>query len=223
MQQDDRNAGRAAGARGESRGWTSPAVLAIAAILVLVEAVLDGNALGLWGAHADWRTVAIAFAGFWAGLLDNWQPNYPGQPVAMFLTYAFLHSGPVHLAVNLVTLLSLGGAVVERAGQGRFLVVYLGSALGGGLFFAFLLPSPQPMVGASGALFGLFGALLAWDYAGRAGRPDRFGHLLRIVALLAVLNAALWWATQGLLAWQTHLGGFVFGWLIALALSPRSS
>jgi membrane associated rhomboid family serine protease len=67
------------------------------------------------------------------------------------------------------------------------------------------------MVGASGALFGLVGALVAWDTAERRALRLTLRPVLRILVILAAMNLVLWWAMNGQLAWQTHLGGFLAG------------
>jgi membrane associated rhomboid family serine protease len=180
-----------------------------------VEAVLFGAELGLWGAQG-WRRVAIEHAGFWPGLLGDWQPNYPAQPWLMFASYGFLHAGPVHFVVNMLTLWSLAPATADQFGQARFLALYLLSVIGGAVAFAALSFTPSPMVGASGALFGVAGALVAADFLHRRRNGASLTPVYRAVLLLVVLNLVLWWAMHGLLAWQTHLGGFVTGWLFAL-------
>lgn len=77
------------------------------------------------------------------------------------------------------------------------------------------------MVGASGALFGLAGAIVAWDYLDRFLLSEGLWPVLRTVLFLVGLNIALWWAMGGQLAWETHLGGFVTGWVMAMLLDPR--
>lgn len=166
---------------------------------------------GVWG-PARLRGTAYEYAGFWPGLLQGWRANYAAQPYVMFLTYGFLHAGPLHLGVNMVTLWSLGRAVAERAGLLGLALIYGGAILGGGLAYGVLAPGPQPMVGASGALFGLAGAYLAWGWADlrRAGQGP--WPVLRMVGFLVALNLVMYWWLDGQLAWQTHLGGFLAGW-----------
>ncbi|WP_254813820.1 rhomboid family intramembrane serine protease [Rhodovulum sp. ES.010] len=154
-------------------------------------------------------------------MLDDWKPNYSAQPYAMFFTYGFLHGGLAHLGVNMVTLWSLGRAVLDRVGAGGFALLYGGSILGGAAGFALLAPDLRPMVGASGALFGLAGGILAWLYVDRYTYREGLWPVIRAVLLLAALNVVLWWAMDGQLAWQTHLGGFVAGWVLALLIDPR--
>ena len=167
------------------------------------------------------RQLAYDYGGFWPGLLDDWVPNYPAQPYLMFLTYGFLHGGPVHLAVNMITLWSLGRAVLGRVGRPGFALLYAASILGGAAGFALLAPDLRPMVGASGALFGLVGGILAWSYVDRYTYREGLWPVVRAVLLLIGLNLVLWWAMDGQLAWETHLGGFVSGWVAALLVDPR--
>lgn len=203
--------------------WVSaqPTVIRGLVILCLLpELVLQGADLGLWGT-LRWRGIAYGWAGFWPGLLQNWQPNYPGQPWAMFATYGFLHSGLSHMAGNVVTLVWIGGPLVARVGQGRMVALWAASVIGGGIGYAALANATVPMVGASGGLFGLAGAWAAWDYIDRFTAAERLWPVARLVAVLVALNLFLWWAMGGQLAWQTHLGGFVAGWIVALILDPR--
>jgi membrane associated rhomboid family serine protease len=167
------------------------------------------------------RRLAYDYGGFWPGLLRDWRPNYPSQPWTMFLTYGFLHGGTTHLVVNMITLWSLGRAVLMRVGTRGFALLYVATILGGAAGFALLSPGLQPMVGASGALFGLVGGLLAWAYVDRFTFDEGLWPIARAVALLIALNLALWWAMGGQLAWETHLGGFVTGWVVALLIDPR--
>ena len=168
------------------------------------------------------RSVVYEYAGFWPGLLGNWTPNYPGQPILMFLTYGFLHSGLLHLVVNMITLTSLGPPVIDRVGTSKFLLIYAFSILGGAVGFAILSDTFRPMVGASGALFGLAGAILAWEYIDRFTLREALWPVIRAVVLLIALNVVLFFAMDRLLAWEAHLGGFVLGWIAAILVDPRS-
>lgn len=206
------------------------ALVAIFALCLLPELVLLGADAGLWGS-TRWRNLVYQYGAFWPGLLGNWRPNYPGQAAAMFLSYGFLHAGLWHFVLNMVTLFSLGTPLAARLGQGRFLALWALSTLGGAAGYALLSTAPQPMVGASGALFGLAGALVGSDLADRLGDEGITGRALGALAAtllgLVALNAAMYWAMGGRLAWQTHLGGFMAGWGAILlldrdeGLSPR--
>jgi membrane associated rhomboid family serine protease len=182
-------------------------------VIVGVEALLQAADAGLIGTRR-WRSLAYQFGAFWPGLLADWQPNFPGQAGVMFISYAFLHSGLEHLVGNAVTLWALGRVVCARAGGRGFALAFGLTSLGGALCFAALSPGPQPMVGSSGALFGIAGVWLGWQWQARRTGTETL-RLLAIVLGLIAANVLLYWWYDGRLAWATHLGGFVTG----LALS----
>jgi membrane associated rhomboid family serine protease len=190
--------------------WRQPAVMALILAALLPEAVLLLADLGLVGS-ARWRPLAWQYGGFWAGLLHGWRPNYAVQPATMFLTHAVLHAGPGHMAGNALALAGIAPVVADRFGARGLIAICLAAALGGGLAFGLMSQSPAPMVGASGAIFGLAGA---WTWAFGADRARAGRSLLPVAGIaagLALLNYAMWVALGGLLAWETHLGGFVAG------------
>jgi membrane associated rhomboid family serine protease len=185
-----------------------------------IEIVLQLGDLG-WVGGPRMRASAYEYFGFWPGLLENWIPNYRFQPQLMFVTYGFFHGGLLHLSLNMITLWSLGVATIHRVGQARFMVILCASLLGGAVGFGLLSETPRPMVGASGALFGLAGALVAWNYLDRFLFDQGLLPVLQTILLLVALNVALWWAMDGQLAWETHLGGFLSGWMAATLVDPR--
>ena len=207
-----------------SRSWAQPPgvwlLVALIAVCCAIEMVLQLADFGLIG-PARLRQLAYDYGGFWVGLLRSWTPNYPAQPYVMFLTYGFLHGGIVHLAVNMFTLWSLGSAVLKRVGARGFILLYVGALLGGAAGFALLASVLAPMVGASGALFGLAGGLMAWAYVDRFTLQETLWPVIKAAAMLGALNLVMWWAMDGQLAWETHLGGFVAGWVAALLIDPR--
>jgi rhomboid protease GluP len=200
------------------RSWSA---ILIIVLCIVPELALQGADWGVWGS-ARWRPLSYQNGAFWAGLLQGWQPNYAAQPYTMFVTYAFLHAGAAHLVVNMITLFSLGGEIARRAGQSHMLLIYGASILGGAIGFGLLGTVVQPMVGASGALFGLAGAWVTWDvWAALRASPSlktlAFA-LLWPVTFLVGLNLVMLWATGGKLAWETHLGGCLAGSLTAAML-----
>lgn len=199
-----------------------PKVVLVGIILLCssIEALLTLSDMGFFG-PARFRALVYEYAGFWPGLIGEWQPNYAIQPYLMFLSYAFLHGGLMHLIVNMFTLWSVGHVVVDRVGLVGFLVLYFGAIFGGALGYGFLAANVTPMVGASGALFGLIGGILAWVYVDRFNSNETLWPVGRAILGLIALNLILWWAMDGHLAWQTHLGGFIAGWLLALLVDPR--
>jgi rhomboid protease GluP len=186
--------------RSPTRGGASPVLVGLIAVCVAVEALLSGADLGWWG-QPYWRAQAYDLGALWPRILFGESGLYPLQSLTMFVSYGFLHAGVLHLAGNMTALAALGQVAVRRFGARRFLGILLVSAMSGGVAFVLLAPDSGPMVGASGALFGLVGALL----------PRRATALARVVGGLVVMNLVLWILSAGLLAWQAHLGGFVAG------------
>lgn len=203
-------------------GWRpAPVVLAIILLTCSIELVLVAADHGVVGTPR-WRSLAYQNGAFWTGLLNNWRPNYPAQPWLMFLTYQGLHASFMHLIGNMIVLFLVGRILVARVGQVWFAALYVISGIGGGLGFALLTDSAQPMVGASGALFGLVGAWKWQDWFFNSQKGYSRKALILDVVGLAVLNLVLWIVQDGQLAWEAHLGGFLTGWLAATLIIPHS-
>jgi membrane associated rhomboid family serine protease len=148
----------------------------------------------------------------------NFSPPAARAEPWRFLTSAFEHSpGQVlHILFNMYALWVLGQYLEPMLGRLRFAALYLICAIGGSVGYL-LLTSPQldpasgvyywvPVVGASGAVFGLFGALLVLNrHLGRSSGP--------IIGVIAV-NAVIGFVVPGI-AWQAHLGGLLTGMALA--------
>jgi membrane associated rhomboid family serine protease len=132
------------------------------------------------------------------------------------LTSMFTHVSFLHIAFNMLALWFLGPQLEAAVGRARFLAVYFLSGLMGSVFVSWLAPEYTRTVGASGAIFGLIGALLV--IAIKVGAD--YSPLL----LWLGLNVMITIFGRGLISWQGHLGGLVGGVLIALILvfSPRA-
>ncbi|WP_205963808.1 rhomboid family intramembrane serine protease [Pseudoruegeria sp. SK021] len=169
-----------------------------------------------WIGPPGLRRWAYDVGAFWLALLNGAAPEFHGQSVTMFVTYAFLHGGALHLLVNMIALFSLGNAIVRRIGQKRFLVAYAVSTVGGSIGFALLSTMTRPMVGASGALFGLMGIWVCWDFLDRKHYGESLWATGRALTFLILYNVVFFVLLSGQLAWETHLGGFVAGWLLAI-------
>lgn len=152
------------------------------------------------------------------GPFDTW--NWP----ALF-GHVFLHADWMHLAFNLAIFFSVSGRVVERMGTWRFLVLFFLSALFSALTYVVLNAGSQTgAIGASGAVCGVFAALLMglrWDWRDSIRDPA----VLRSGAgfLLAVVIVPIALRYFGILpiAWEAHLGGFVGGMLLFPLLAPK--
>lgn len=140
-------------------------------------------------------------------------PSLAGDQPWRFLTAAFLHSSGnvLHIAFNLYALYLTGPYLEQVLGRLRFAVLYLLSAVGGSVGYLLVAGLDAPgTVGASGAVFGLFGALLLVQR--RLGRQTG-----QVVAIL-VINGVLGFVLPNV-AWQAHLGGLVTGAAIAAVMT----
>ena len=125
------------------------------------------------------------------------------------LTSAFLHGSFLHIAFNMYVLFALGPTLERILGHLRFTALYLVAAVGGSVA-SYALSAPQTVsVGASGAIFGLMGALVV---AGRRLRYD-----MRQVLILLVINVVIGFLAPGV-DWKAHLGGLVTGAAMAAVL-----
>ena len=175
------------------------------------------------GAPATKTFIALA-VGFWiltsvGGLRE---PLYQAFAQANFLvmdgdwwrifTPVLLHSvGFTHILFNMWALWVLGPQVERGVGTWPFVAAFLASAGVGGAF-AYVFGSPEDIaVGASGAIFGLFGIWLNWAVRRRNTAYGR--ALLRQIGFLLLLNAALPFIITNI-AWEAHLGGLIAGFVI---------
>ncbi|TWD50427.1 rhomboid family intramembrane serine protease [Arthrobacter sp. FX8] len=149
-------------------------------------------------------------------------PQYGAFEPWRMLTSAFLHSPDslLHILLNMYTLWIFGQALEPVLGRVRFLALYLISAVGGSVGYLLLNPVLVPgqglvgLVGASGAIFGLFGAMLLVQRQ-RGGDTRQLWVLIAINGVIGFLIPHI--------AWQAHLGGLITGGLCAavLAYTPR--
>ena len=185
---------------------------ALVGVMGAIEIVLSLSDAGLIGSP-NWRWSAFALGAFWQPLLSgDIAPIYPGQRFFMFITYAFLHGGIAHLALNSVILLSLGKLAAARMGTGGTLLVLLLSAVGGGIAFGFLSSGNIPMIGASGAVFGLLGLWQAWEFSMRQQTGLPLKPVVMVIMALVATNVVVFFMLNGGLAWEAHLGGWLAGW-----------
>ncbi len=182
-------------------------------VVVFVLCVLDGSSLlgsstGLLGDHLELVSVTTGYGG---------HVVLPGVAEGQYwrlLTSMFVHYGLIHIGFNMLALYVVGGTLERRLGTLRYLGVYLAAGLGGSVA-SYLFANPlQASGGASGAIFGLFGA-----YAVLA-RRDRLdvGPILGTIGL----NLVITFTIPGI-SILAHVGGLVVGGLlgVVIAYAPR--
>ncbi len=124
-------------------------------------------------------------------------------------TVALVHGGLTHLFFNMFSLLVLGNPIEEAFGKARFLVIFFTSLLTGSLASIYLNSYPHVSVGASGAVFGLFGAFIALR--------NRINEGVRDIYVIVGLNFVFGFILGGV-DWRAHLGGLVGGYLATAVL-----
>ncbi|KAL6781065.1 hypothetical protein ACKKBG_A09650 [Auxenochlorella protothecoides x Auxenochlorella symbiontica] len=136
------------------------------------------------------------------------------------ITPAFLHGNLVHLAINCASLNALGGTLEGLSGRERLASVYMVAAVTGNL--ASFWGSPSVSLGASGAIFGLGGALAIFFYQNRNLYGQRSDFVLRQLGQTLALNVVYGFVSPRIDNWG-HLGGLVGGVLAGYLLGPRLS
>jgi membrane associated rhomboid family serine protease len=155
-------------------------------------------------------------------LLGAWPPppftpttGLAGGEWYRLVTSMFTHKEIWHIAFNMLGLWWLGGPLEAALGRARYLALYFVSGLAGGAL-TYLLESPsQPSLGASGAIFGLFGAT--------AVLMRRLNYDMRPIIILLAINLIFTFSPGMNIAWQAHIGGLVAGAVIGYAMvhAPR--
>ena len=200
----------------------SPGFLwALIGIMAAIELPLSLSDAG-WIGSKGWRMNVFLYGAFWPPLLgEGLAPLYPGQKALMFLTHALLHGNVMHFAMNSAVLLALGKGVATFLGAGKTILLLALSAIAGAAAFGLLSAASGPMIGASGAVFGLLGLWQAWDFRRRRHFNQSLRPVLRGILGLLVVNLVLFVALSGTLAWEAHLGGWIAGWTAAWAFASQ--
>ncbi|CAL9516433.1 rhomboid family intramembrane serine protease [Streptomyces griseomycini] len=148
--------------------------------------------------------------------------SFPGPLVGVaegewyrLLTAMFLHGSYIHIIFNMLSLWWIGGPLEEALGRARYIALYLASGLAGSAFTYLVAAPNQPSLGASGAIFGLFGAM--------AVLMRRLNYDMRPIVALLVINLIFTFSPGFNIAWQAHVGGLVAGVVIGYAMvhAPR--
>lgn len=135
--------------------------------------------------------------------------SYPAnfEPWRM-LTTALVHGSILHVALNMYTLWIFGQILEGMLGRGRYFALYVLSGVAGSLGVLFLADPGAPVVGASGAIFGLMGAFLIIQ--------RRLGGNSTQLLVLVGINLVIGFIPGLGIAWQAHVGGLIGGAVIGL-------
>ncbi|WP_396180366.1 rhomboid family intramembrane serine protease [Citricoccus sp.] len=187
--------------RRSGQPWVTWTMIGLCVVMYALQWVTSGQRVG------------ITEQFFYAGLHTSAEAMEPWR----MLTSAFLHSlgNPLHIVLNLYTLWLMGRMLEPVLGWPRFLALYLLSAFGGSVAVLLLSNPYIPVVGASGAVYGLFAALFI--VMRRTG-----GNVTGIAALIGV-NLVISFFPGANISWQGHVGGLITGAACAavVAYLPR--
>jgi rhomboid protease GluP len=134
-------------------------------------------------------------------------------------TAMFLHVGILHLLFNMFGLFIFGRLVEGIYGHGRFTAIYILSGLAGSVA-SYWLNKIAIGAGASGAIFGILGTLVAFFVAKRNAMGDMGRQNLTAILVMAAINLAYGFFNPGVDNWA-HLGGLIGGFLLGLAFVPQ--
>lgn len=155
-----------------------------------------------WGANSTWSVTQES---------EYWR----------LLAAAFLHGGVVHLALNMLGLWTAGLMLNRLFGNAQFLVIYLGSALIGNALSLHFASQHSVAVGASGAVFGILGALLVTVHRHRHRIPGMIGKdVLTSQGIFLVYSLVQGFTKQGVDN-AAHVGGLIAGAAMACLLAER--
>ena len=136
------------------------------------------------------------------------------------ITHAFLHAGLLHIAFNMYALYLIGPILEQIYGHLETFVIYMLCALGGGVLTV-ITNQQSYTVGASGAIFGLFGLGFAvWRFRRLVLNPQHRAILSQI-GMLIVINLVLTFAISGI-SWTGHIGGLVTGVALGILVPPAA-
>ena len=130
------------------------------------------------------------------------------------ITAGFLHGSIIHLLFNVYILWVLGSQLENIVGKAKFIIIYFGSLLGGSLASYLFSPFGSYSIGASGAIFGLMGAMLV---VGRKRNLD-----ISQITTLVVINVVIGFVLSGI-DWRAQLGGLAAGAFITWVLINATS
>jgi membrane associated rhomboid family serine protease len=208
------------GALGGSAGVTATKVLiALNVIMFVLELAVSSIGAGAFTVNPT-NDALIKLGG-----LINYASDAPNVLVThqywRMITSTFLHGGIFHILLNMWALWVMGAFMEAAIGRFKFVLLYLISGFAGSVLVLAIAPVPTLVVGASGAIFGLFGALAVHAFFNR-GRDFQSSAFLRQIMFLIVINLVFSFLWSGI-SWQAHIGGLIGGaaTMTAMTLAGR--
>jgi membrane associated rhomboid family serine protease len=192
---------------GVHAGWSVTKVLVALNVLMFVLEIFTGATQLMGGGSGQ---AMVNLGGLYVPLVlvkhEYWR----------LFSSMFLHEGVLHIAFNMWALWVIGGFMEAAVGRLKFMILYFISGFAGSVLVIVAAPVNSLVVGASGAIFGLFGALAVHAFLNR-GRDFQSRRLLGNILFLLVINLVFTF-TAGTISWQAHIGGLVAGAATMLAM-----
>lgn len=209
-----------------------PRSLVVTAALLVAIYVVDAYLLS--ESQREWLLITFAFTPLrYVYPLSDQAFEWLWTPV----TYSLMHGSVQHLVFNLLWMVAFGAPVVRRIGTARYLAFWILSSAAAAFFHAALnWGEPTVLIGASGVISALMGAACRFAFPSGNGGYDRtFGHLYPRSSIIGALRnrtvvvfVAMWFlgniliavglplfdAGSDAIAWDAHIGGFLFGYLL---------
>jgi membrane associated rhomboid family serine protease len=219
------------GSQAGAHGYVTITLIAINVFMAIVAVISARSASALGGGGFAGAFGSVTPLHEWGALIpqkaplvdpsDNHIVGYVygvayGDYYRLF-TSMFLHYGLLHLLMNMWALWVLGRVLEAVLGPARFLALYLLSGLGGGVAVCLFGSQEAPTAGASGAIFGLFGALIIV--------LRRLRRSVAGIVPILVINLIFTFSFSQVISVAGHLGGLIMGAIVAagLAYAPRSA
>ena len=189
--------------------------------VLILGGVIGGIELFLQIFGLEWRSAAFLFLAFFP--LDFGTPYkelFFGQNLVMFFSYSFLHGNFFHMIINVAIFFALGKQIEEQLGAVNLILIFISTSIAGAAAYQILSSgSSVPMVGASGGVFGFFGFIKGKELIYRIRHNLTILPFLNLIFGLIILHIILVLLYPTIIpfqiGWQGHLGGFVFGLILA--------
>lgn len=180
-------------------------IIAINVVLYIITAIMSKNILDI-NAY-----VLLYMGGNYGALVSKGQ-------VWRLLTCAFLHGGLIHILCNMYVLYAIGPQVEILFGRVKYIIIYFFSAIGGSLL-SFTCSPNNLSIGASGAIFGLFGAMVVFVLKYKDRIPKKvLNNLFGVI----ILNLLIGFNLQGIDNFG-HIGGLLAGALVAFLILTKEA
>lgn len=194
----------------------------ILAVMIGIELYLQFGA----GDPENWsrfRFQAMTEYGFMDPKFDAWLAGGSSRGLLpMFVTYLFIHDGPVHLAINGALFVFVAPFLCRHIGALRLLILFAACGVGGGAAFGLTNDISGPLVGGSAAMIGMLWAVKFWEFQWIRASGDGWNRYMLSILFLIGLEVMLRWISQGGVATEAHIGGAIGGILAARLLSRAS-